>query len=173
MNRLEDIQALAKTLPIRKIPDPQGGYMDRYQLHGFMPFHPITTPCAVYLHNILRADEDPALHSHPWEWTCTMVLHGGYLEKRGEVVVDDQPHVDSLPRLSHQKLERLSSRALIVGTSALMTGNSVHRIASVEPDTWTLFFTGPKRSSWGFFVEGRGMVPWRERLRERGLEPAY
>lgn len=164
MNRLEDIQALAKTLPIRRIPDPAGDYMERYQLHGFMPFHPVLTPCSVYLHHIKRADEDPALHSHPWEWTQTMVLHGGYMEERGELIDAGTPV---------ERLVTFMDRELGPEQSALMTHNSFHRIKEVQPDTWTLFFTGPKRHSWGFYVEGRGVVNWRDRLKERGLTPAF
>ena len=49
-----------------------------------------------------------------------------------------------------------------------------HRITRVSPDTWTLFVTGPKTSTWGFRnPETREVMPWRERLQMRGITPAY
>ena len=37
-----------------------------------------------------------------------------------------------------------------------------HRISAISDDgVWTLFITGRKRGTWGFWVNGR-KVPWRE-----------
>lgn len=33
----------------------------------------------IYLHNILRSDDDRALHDHPWRW-CSILLRGAYFE---------------------------------------------------------------------------------------------
>jgi hypothetical protein len=74
----------------------------------------------------------------------------------GELVRDAKPHHD-----------------LYMGAARHMRAGDVHRIKHVLPDTWTLFMVGPKQSSWGFYVEGRGMVPWRERLAERGIVPDH
>jgi hypothetical protein len=38
---------------------------------------------------------------------------------------------------------------------------------------YRIFVVGPKTKSWGFRVPGRGFVPWRERLAERGIKADY
>jgi hypothetical protein len=161
ISKLADIEALAATLPARHIYGEDGTlYLSRYRLHGWIPDAQTETPCSVYLHRIHRADLDDALHSHPWAWSQTMCLSGGYIEERG-LLMDDG------------SLVREPNRELFLGRSNFMGPNDLHRIATLRPNTWTLFFVGPKRQSWGFFVEGRGLVPWRERLAERGLVPDY
>lgn len=158
--KLDDIRALAETLPARHIHGEDGSpYLSRYKLYGWMPTDQVDTPMSCYLHNIHRHDLDEALHSHPWTWTQTTCLWGGYNEERG-ILRDDG-------------LRRLTDRTLFPGRSLYMGADDLHRISHVLPDTWTLFLVGPKRQSWGFFVEGRGLVPWRERLAERGVEIQY
>lgn len=158
---LSSIRALATTLPVRHIVGEDGTpYLSRYRLHGWIPDNQVETPCSVYLHNIHRADLDDALHSHPWAWSQTMVLHGGYRQTVGLVRGDGS-------------LELGGEQWVAAGQSCRHPTGFVHRISEVLPDTWTLFFVGPKTSSWGFYVDGRGMVPWRERLAERGLKADY
>ena len=125
-----------------------------------MPDAQVDVPCSVYLHNIHRADLDEALHSHPWDWSHTTILWGGYYEERGVLMPDGD-------------LAYYPSAYLHMGAARRMRAGEVHRIKRVLPDTWTLFMVGPKRSSWGFYVEGRGMVPWRERLAESGITPDH
>lgn len=159
--KLQAIQELAATLPARHLHAEDGGvYLSRYKLHGWMPDNQVVVPSSVYLHHIHRADSDTAMHSHPWEWSQATALWGGYTEQRGILLPDGS-------------LQAESERQLFVGRSFYMGAENVHRISSVQPDTWTLFMVGPKRSSWGFYVEGRGMVPWRERLAERGIVPDH
>ena len=159
--KLADIQALAATLPVRHILAENGTpYLDRYKLHGWTPDARVETPCSVYLHHIHRPDLDEALHSHPWDWSQTMILVGGYEEQRGVLQPDGS-------------LLRLPNQLLLDGQSNEMAAGDVHRIVRLVDETWTLFMAGPKASSWGFYVEGRGLVPWRQRLAERGLVPDY
>lgn len=151
---LDQIKAWASTLPKREIIGEDGTlYLVRYRVNGWMPGDGEAQPaCNVYLHNILRHDLDDALHTHPWAWFQSTILHGGYAERRGPDSVLVRYHA---------------------GDTNCIEGDTAHRIVSVLPDTWTLVVTGPKDRSWGFHVPGRGFVPWRDRLRERGLEPAY
>lgn len=159
--KLQAIRDLAATLPARHLHGEDGTlYLSRYKLHGWMPDNQVVVPSSVYLHHIHRHDLDEALHSHPWEWSQATALWGGYEEERGLIKADGS-------------LQRLSDRSLFPGRSLLMGSDDLHRIKRVEPDTWTIFMVGPKRSSWGFYVEGRGMVPWRERLAERGIVPDH
>jgi hypothetical protein len=85
----------------------------------------------VYLHNIQQPDADRYLHSHPWLWAKSRVLHGGYIELRpGE------------------------ARYVTAGGSMRLDPTDYHRIADVDPDTWTLFYTGQNCMPWGFLVPG-------------------
>lgn len=93
----------------------------------------------VYLHHILRNDDDRANHDHPWANT-SIILRGSLQE-----VMPD----------GTMKFWR--------------AGDVVHRQATdrhrlmVEPFAcWTLFLTGPWERSWGFWCEGERFVPWQE-----------
>ena len=96
----------------------------------------------VMLHKIMREDLDRELHDHPWAF-FSIVLRGGYVQEefantRGDV------------------------RFRRIETANWMPHGVAHRIAwLLRHPTWTLVFTGPKRSSWGFFTAD-GWVPWRE-----------
>ena len=159
--KLQAIHDLAATLPVRHLHAEDGSlYLSRYKVHGWMPDNQIDVPCSVYLHNIHQADRDEAPHSHPWAWSQTTILSGGYREQRGFLKPDGS-------------LLWIPSQSLHEGSANEMGAESVHRIEQVFGETWTLFMVGPKRSSWGFYVEGRGMVPWRERLAERGIVPDH
>lgn len=94
----------------------------------------------IYLHKIVRSDDDRALHCHPW-WNLSVILHGAYVEiterawtfrRSGSVVF----------RLATQR-HRLAL--------AQMNGQ--------EQACWTLFFTGPRFREWGFYCGDR-FVHW-------------
>jgi hypothetical protein len=108
-----------------------------------------------YLHRFFRGDLDDAPHSHPWPWSFSIVLWGGYTEER-------KITVDGIDYLKTRRVWPLSINWFRKG--------DYHRVTKLHgAETWTLFITGPKTLSWGFWVFGRGHVPWRERLAERGI----
>ena len=111
----------------------------------------------IYLHQILRSDDDRALHDHPW-WNVSIILRGGYREwmpaplpgaplstrwlirKAGHVVVRRATHahaLELLPDLSQPE----NKDALIA--------------------CWSLFITGPKVREWGFLCP-QGWRHWRQ-----------
>jgi hypothetical protein len=140
---------LSRRLPSRLITNEIGDvYLERYRVVGWMPGSKWRWPFSVYLHHIKRADEDKALHNHPWRWSFSVKLHGGYIEQLPGEVYRRAPWIH-------------------------WVGRGYHRVDSVSRDCWTLFVVGHKASSWGFLVPGRGHVEWRERLRERGINPSY
>lgn len=108
----------------------------------------------IYLHKIVRSDDDRALHDHPWD-SVSVILWGGYLEilpvkapylKRGETAA----HVTHTAHW-RQPLSVIPRRA-----------ECCHRLVIDEPHpAWTLFITGPKRRSWGFHCQ-RGWIHWRD-----------
>lgn len=75
---LEEMQAWAAVTLASRAPDfvigpPESPYLRRWWMI------PRNTGCNVYLHEILRSDDDRALHDHPWANT-SMLLDGRYIE---------------------------------------------------------------------------------------------
>ena len=92
----------------------------------------------IYLHNILRDDDDRALHDHPWV-NVSILLSGRYRE--------------ITPRAS--KWRRRGSLVLRRPTSA-------HRLElDGGKPCWSLFITGPNVRTWGFHCPN-GWVPWQQ-----------
>lgn len=154
----EYLNDVSKELRVRKIPREDGKpYMTRYDIHGWMPEDGDKKyPLSIYLHRFHAPDYDPAPHNHPWEWARSFILTGGYIEHR----FDPESRESVVSEVRSGSLNRIEA-------------NTFHTITSLLRETWTLFSAGPKTGSWGFQVPGRGYVPWRDRLRERGLKPEY
>jgi hypothetical protein len=95
----------------------------------------------IYLHNIVRSDEDRALHDHPW-WNCSILLRGGYVE----VVPTRGATLDVKCRRA--------------GSVVFRRACAAHRlVVFADPNVWSLFVTGPKLRNWGFWCP-QGWVPW-------------
>lgn len=103
----------------------------------------------IYLHEVLRDDDDRALHDHPWA-NCSIVLRGGYYEvtPRGRFWRNPGSVTFRRPRAAH-RLELL--RAGDGPANLLKTDHSV--------SSWSLFITGPRVRVWGFHCP-KGWVPW-------------
>ena len=103
----------------------------------------------IYLHRIVRSDDDRALHDHPW-LNCSVVLAGGYREimpaargpfKYGDAVVvhDRKP-----------------------GSVVFRSAKSAHRLIVEDgAECISLFITGPRIREWGFYAPGR-WVHWQQ-----------
>lgn len=106
-----------------------------------------TTYASLYLHTIYRADQDPNLHSHPWNFV-TVVLRGAYWA-RGE------------------KDLKLKSP----GSWSYMSREGFHKIDEiVDGPVRTLFFAYGKRQPWYYLMDdGSQMSPpdYRERRRPK------
>ena len=102
----------------------------------------------IYLHKILRSDDDRALHDHPW-WNVSFLLKGGYLEVmpyfsgiRGHISAD-------LPYGQRRKIRRRFS-------FVFRRAEAAHRRELIEAaPCWSLFITGPKIREWGFYCPKR------------------
>lgn len=92
----------------------------------------------VYLHLFVRSDRDVA-HDHPWD-NLSIILQGSYTENA---------YGKSLIRKPFRPIFR--------------TAESSHRL-EVSGLVWSLFITGPKRRSWGFYAP-EGWIPWRKFLK--------
>ncbi len=102
----------------------------------------------IYLHHILRPDDDRHLHDHPWAFGA-LILAGGYDE--------DIPHPKYLKWRHGNGLLTRTWRPLSFRTSE---ATQLHRISKENfKKTWTLFFAGPKFRKWGFYTES-GWEPY-------------
>lgn len=92
----------------------------------------------VYLHQILKSDDDRALHDHPWI-NISILLAGSYREitPRGEFI---------------------RRRGSVVFRRSV----SAHRLVIEEGGhAWSLFITGPRIREWGFHCP-KGWRLWTE-----------
>lgn len=104
----------------------------------------------VYLHNMLRDDDDRALHDHPWP-NVSIILRGGYTE----IVPAFPLHWERGDR----RTNAISRRA---GEVIVRGARSPHRLALIDGEPcWSLFLTGPRLRAWGFWCE-HGWRHWRE-----------
>jgi len=92
----------------------------------------------IYLHNMLRDDDDRALHDHPWA-SLSFMLRGSLVEV--------------LPGERRRKLR--------AGRIVYRGPNFAHRLEVPDSGAWTLFLTGPVVRDWGFHCP-KGWRHWRD-----------
>lgn len=101
-------------------------YMCRYRLFRVPLF-------GVFLHHILRSDEDPDLHDHPWNFV-SLILWGGYLEVLPAGVM----------------------RMMRPGSVVRHRATDSHQLILDRP-AWTLVFVTGKKRTWGFHTRNGWM----------------
>lgn len=103
----------------------------------------------VYVHHLLRSDEERALHDHPWPFV-SIVLRGGYAE------IHDQT-LDKRPvRVWHKP-----------GSVLVRPAEWRHRFKVYRP-AWTLVLVGRRVRRWGFHLP-TGWCWWRRYDPARGI----
>lgn len=115
----------------------------------------------VYLHKIVRSDEDRDPHDHPWDFT-TIPLRGKYIDERWIPVPDDGWLSSSIQvsRLPYSIVPEEVKTFKAYRRKAEHT----HRVQLIEgKPVWTLVVIGKPRRKWGFHTEG-GWVPWQQYL---------
>ncbi len=143
------VDGIISRLPYRLIEIDGDAYLLR-----FFPFRKTVRPPydrskwpAVYLHKFLRPDRDRELHSHPNKWSFSIILKGSYTEER------------------RRGNEVFTRRVRLFNFLGLQ---DFHRIDELHGDVWTLFFVGPKVSSWGFWDRDTNEVtPHHDYLNQR------
>lgn len=145
-------------MPARKPDELIGGdvrpYLERWHLarKSRIPFLSRLLE-NVYLHRVLRSDDDRALHCHPWP-NISIVLWGGYYEW---VPVYQRGYVEGWDR-------RTIRRWRGIGSVVFRKADTAHRLElpryPVE-QTWTLFITGKKCREWGFYCP-EGWKHWKD-----------
>lgn len=103
------------------------------QVH-FRRYRLIQTPWfAVYVHQILRSDEDLDPHDHPWNFTSVM-LSGAY-------------HEDSwYPPL----FDKMQSNDYYAGDVIEHKAEDAHKLRLISKDVWTLVFVSGRSRYWGY-----------------------
>lgn len=110
--------------------DPERPYMRRWYV---IPRNPWRN---VYLHEILRSDDDRAGHDHPWS-NETLVIDGEYRE----AIYNDV-----------YRWQVMCIKMRKAGDTVIRDAESTHRL--IVPDggrAVTLFTTGPRVREWGFW----------------------
>lgn len=135
LNKL--LYKISGLLPARAIFINGQPYMERYFLFRAFGY-------TAYLHRFLSADGDRYPHDHPWETSYGIPLTGGYSEERcsinpnakyGQIIHGYSRRKGPINRLQTNKISH----------------KDWHRIARVQPRTWTLFIhSTPRIQEWGF-----------------------
>jgi hypothetical protein len=97
----------------------------------------------IYIHNILRSDEEAHPHDHPWNF-LSFVLKGGYSEEWLHFYEDK----------AYQKGAPLLKSVRRPGTFVYHDAKDFHKLTLLKGSAWTLVFTfGKRRPSWGYQTE--------------------
>lgn len=106
----------------------------------------------IYLHKIMRDDDDRALHDHPW-WNVSILLAGAYREVMPDLKARRTPYtrIADLPTIT-----KIRRRGSVVFRRAAAS----HRLEVAEGPVWSLFITGPVLRTWGFHCP-QGWKEWR------------
>jgi hypothetical protein len=116
----------------------------------------------IYLHRIMRSDDDRALHDHP-SWNVSILLSGGYVEA---LLVDPKDPCSDV-EYRHKSVGKVIFRSattphrLILPMSAGDPFRKMTPLAGFPQHCWTLFIMGPRIREWGFSCP-QGWRPWRE-----------
>lgn len=120
---------LTATMPAKAIDLGGKYYIERY--------HVLTRgKLTILLHRYLGCDGDRHEHNHPHRWSLGIPLRGGYTEER---VIALCPNRGILSRMVRIRPWRWN----------IISHNRLHRVAHVEPFTWTLFITWHRYKFWG------------------------
>lgn len=144
---VDTLEALASLLPYKQLEGIKGPYLRRYKLRTDMGVR-------VYLHQFLRPDEDPEMHSHPWSWARSFVLAGGYIEERRD------PN------------DEIIRREVLPGQTVHLKPDTYHRVAAFRDEAcWTLLICGPKTQSWSFWnPKTNETTPWKAFIEKKYVD---
>ena len=153
------LQFLRRIVPVlRKCPRWQlqhsdgSPYLTRTVLAGVDSLENHDPECKIhaFIHQIHTRDSDAAQHSHPWRWSVSVILSGGYTEVR--------PNAGGVATYTYRE-----------GDLNILRHGDYHSIVEVLPGTVTLFLGGAEISGWGFLCDGVH-VPHKEYFKQHGGE---
>lgn len=125
--------ALAPHCAVQHILRDERPYLDRYFVAGWSPTRRGggAVGASVFLHHFLASDASTEVHSHPWTWSASLILVGGYRETRC---------------LGGQR----SDHEYRAGDVNVLEPDVRHRIDLLGADCWTLFLAGAYGQPWDF-----------------------
>lgn len=175
-------ERLAKHLPLRVIGRGNGdAYLERYYLCGRAPaYFPVPVKArlqflpTVFLHRFVCSDEDDELHNHPWDRSVSFILAGGYEEERRVPATTPVLHsYGPVTKLVEHDVWKVIVRRIRPFTFNHIGVGDFHRVDLLEKDAWTIFVTGKKMQTWGFWDRYTGkFLQWREHLALRKHQQA-
>lgn len=123
---------ITANMPCRLIDVNYSPYLERYYVGKLWGL-------TFYLHRFVASDGDRELHDHPWRFSASFVLCGGYTEKR-------------LNHMSHRAMDGVEYRIRKVrfGIPNILLAGSFHQIVKIPCETWTLFMHTRPIKRWGF-----------------------
>lgn len=110
----------------------------------------VTPLFSIMFHRIFRPDKQRDLHDHPWNF-ISFVLRGRYTES-----------VPCEGCAQHFETDHYAIRTVRwINVKKAEDRHSIREVSRVP--VWTLVFTGPKKRTWGFWVDGgTKWVKWTE-----------
>lgn len=110
------------------------------ELH-FRRYRLLSTPWFnIYIHHILKSDEDAHPHDHPWHFV-SIILWGGYIE-RWLGAYENYRYWMGVP---------LREDVRGIGNLIIHNAKDFHQITLRKKSAWTLVFTSSReRPSWGY-----------------------
>jgi hypothetical protein len=154
-----DLLKITAHMPCKIIPVDGQNYLARY----YAGTRPDGTDAIV--HRFLSADGDRHLHNHPWQGT-SYILNGGY----GVVELDRAGAVQHRVRRPSQFMDIVMAVGLMRGSivehpstmedfeAEAITPFTWHRVAEIEPHTWSLMIIEPERLPHWYFRDEQGDV---------------
>jgi hypothetical protein len=107
------------------------------QVH-FRRYRLLATPWFnIYIHQILKSDEEAHMHDHPWAF-YSFILKGGYKEV-SSYEVDGWKEVHTNYYLRHSLVHHKR--------------NDAHKLTLMASCVWTLVLTYGKHETWGYQTE--------------------
>lgn len=107
----------------------------------------------IFIHHFHRSDMDLApdgqglLHNHPFDWSFSIVLSGGYIEER------------------RQSDDTIIKKIVQPGELNFLSKKDYHRVDLLDEEkgAWTIFFTGSRKNNdWEFWDRTtKRSIPWR------------
>jgi hypothetical protein len=127
---------LRKLFLVKEIVSKDGElHFRRYRLFS-------TSRGSIYLHHILKSDEDAHLHDHPWHFT-SFILKGSYQE---------QCTLHPTHRYTYTSV--YSAKPAEIGHKPrrhiLHHAQDAHSLTLLTPAVWTLVFTWGRPRLWGY-----------------------
>lgn len=142
------------------IGEPENPYLKRWWIIPRNRFFNI------YLHQILRSDDDRALHDHPW-WNISLILKGGYFEHKPVYPkAYDNPYFKTSDRLTRFVWRKPGDIIFRKATDCHRLSLNYSLLSNQSWPCWSLFITGPRVREWGFHCP-QGWRHWKDFVSDR------